>query len=160
MKRNYNTDDTEPESNFKLPPEAEYLFQVTDVTSLLLPDGTEDANIQRATLEIIGGEFEGTTILNRCNLDQEEKAFYFTRLFLKAMGEPYKGQFDTDTDRWIGRQFYATIKHTKSKDGTKTYANINEYNFDKKVEQQYKPPVGEIKNPNGVKTPEEIQWEN
>ena len=155
MKRNYNTEDTEPESNFKLPTEGEYLFQVTDVNPLVEPDGEND-NIQIAKIEIIGSEFEGTTILNRCNLDQEEKGFYFTRLFLKAIGEPYKGQFDTDTDRWIGRQFYATLKHTKSKDGTKTYANIDQYNFAKVVEQ-YKPPVGSG-NPGGVTDPKDIAW--
>ena len=144
MKRHYSTEEKEPESDFKLPTEGEYLFQVTDVNPLVEPSG-ENENIQIAQIEIVGGEFEGTTILNRCNLKQSEKAFYFTRLFLKAIGEGYKGEFDIDPDNWVGKQFYATIKHTKSKDGTKTYANINEYNFDKNVENQYKPPVSENK---------------
>ena len=154
MNRKYNTEDTEPESNFKLLPESEYLFQVTDVNPLVEPSG-ENENIQIAQIEVVGGEFEGTTILNRCNLKQDEKAFYFTRLFLKAIGESYKGQFEIETDRWIGRQFYATVKHSPSKDGTKTYANINEYNFDKKVEQVFQAP-----NPGGITKPEDIAWEN
>ena len=91
------------------------------------------------------------TILNRVNLDQSEKAFFFARLFLKAIGEPYKGEFFVETDRWIGRTFFATIKHTESKG--KTYANISEYNFDKKVEQVYQAP-----NPGGVTKPEDIVW--
>ena len=72
MKRSYHTEDTEPESNFKLPNEGEYLFQVTDVNPLVEADG-ENENIQIAKIEIIGGEFEGISLLNRCNLNQDEK---------------------------------------------------------------------------------------
>lgn len=153
MKRTYSTDDTEPtESQFKLPAEKEHLFVVVDINPAITPSG-EDDNIQIVKLEIIGGDDNGLSILNRVNLNQDDKAFYFSRLFLKAIGEPYKGQFEIETDRWIGCQFYATIKHTKSKNGTKTYANINEYNFDKKVD-----PVFQVKNPDGVTKPEEMVW--
>jgi hypothetical protein len=153
MKRTYNAEDTEPEqSNFKIPSEKEHCLTVTDVNPLKLPDGTEDDNIQIVKLEIVGGDEEGLTMINRVNLDQGEKSFYFARLFLKAIGEPYKGEFFVETDRWIGRTFFATVKHTDFKG--KTYANIAEYNFDKKVEQ-----VFQAKNPDGVKTPEEIAWE-
>lgn len=155
--RNYSTDDTEPnESNFKLPSEKEHLFQVVDINPAVMPSG-EDESIQVVKLEIIGGDDNGLSILNRVNLNEDWKGFFFTRLFLKAIGESYKGQFEVETDRWIGRQFYATIKHSKSKDGTKTYANIAEYNFDKKIDQVYKAPV--INNPDGVKSPEEIIWD-
>lgn len=154
MKRSYSTDDTEPtESNFKIPSEKEHLLQVTDVNSLKDAGGREDENIQIVKLEVVGGDEEGLTLLNRCNLDQGEKAFYFTRLFLKAIGEPYKGAFELDIDHWCGRQFYATVKHAKSKEGTKTYANISEYNFDKVVEQ-YKAHVGD----NTDDKKEEIVW--
>lgn len=152
MKRTFNTDENEPEAqNFKIPSEREHLFQITDVQPAKTNSGHDD-NIQVAHLEIIGGDEEGLTLLNRCNLNQDEKAFYFTRLFLKAICEPYKGQFEIETDNWIGRQFYATVKHTKSKDGTKTYANIAEYNFDKKITQQ-----SNI-NPGSIKSPEDIAW--
>lgn len=150
MKRTYTTEDTEPnESNFKLPSEKEHLLQVTDINPFVTPSG-EDNNIQVVKLEVVGGDEEGRTLLNRVNLNQDEKSFYFSRLFLKAICEPYKGQFEIETDRWIGRQFYAKIKHTISKDGTKTYANIAEYNFNKVVEQ-YKVPVSDDKK-------EEIIW--
>lgn len=156
VKRNYTADETEPnESNFKIPSEKEHLFCVTDVNPLIMPNGGIDENIQIVKLEVIGGEEEGLTLLNRVNLDQDWKGFFFTRLFLKAIGEPYKGQMEVDSDLWIGRQFYATVKHSPSKDGTKTYANINEYNFDKKIEQTYKPPVGE-----STIDPKDIAWEN
>lgn len=151
MKRTYHTDENEPtESQFKIPTEGEKLFQVTDINPAVTPSG-EDDNIQVVKLEIVGGDDNGLSILTRVNLNQDEKAFYFARLFLKAIGEPYKGQFEIETDRWIGRQFYATVKHTSSKG--KTYANIGEYNFDKKVEEVYQAP-----NPGGVKKPEDMDW--
>lgn len=157
VKKSYNTDETEPTaSNFKIPSEKEHLFVVTDLITYEDEVGVKmglDQNTIAVKLEVIGGDEEGLTLLNRVNLDPDWKGFYFTRLFLKAIGEPYKGVFDADSDRWLGRQFYATVKHTQSKDGTKTYANIGEYNFDKKVEQSYKEPVK-------VSTPEDIQWEN
>lgn len=152
VKRTYTTDENEPtESNFKIPSVKEHLFQITDINALVTPSG-EDESIQIVKLEVVGGNEEGTTLINRVNLNQDEKAFYFARLFLKAIGESYKGQFEIETDRWIGRQFYATVKHTESKG--KTYANIDQYNFDKHVEQ-YKPPVN---NPNNITDPKDIQW--
>lgn len=132
------------ESNFKLPPEAEYLLQITDVNPVSTPSGHEE-NLYRVHLEIVSGEEKGTTLLHRVNTDDSEKAFYYCRLFLKAIGEPYKGEFDIDVDNWVGKQFYATIKHNGK------YANIDEYNFEKKIENQYKKPVGEVKS-------EETEW--
>ena len=153
MRRSYSTDESEPtESQFELPSPTEHLFQVTDINPVVTPSG-EDDNIQVVKLEIVGGDDNGISILLRVNLNQDEKAFYFTRLFFKAIGEGYKGKFEIETDRWIGRQFYATIKHNKSKDGTKTYANIDTYNFDKKIEQVY-----QAHNPDNVTKPEDIVW--
>ena len=94
MKRNYNMPTDEPtESNFKIPSEKEHLFQVVDCNSLVTPSGEND-DIQIVKLEVVGGAEEGLTIQNRCNLNQDEKSFYFTRLFLKALGLNYKGQCD------------------------------------------------------------------
>jgi hypothetical protein len=154
MKRPFNVDDKEPEeSNFKLPSEKEHLLQVADVNSLKNPDGTTDDNIQIVNLEVVGGDEAGRTLQSRVNLDQNWKGFHFTRLFLKAIGEEYKGTFEVETDRWCGRQFYATVKHSPSKDGKKTYANIDQYNFDKKIEQVYKPAVQKVSDPS------QIAWE-
>lgn len=148
VKRNYNMDDNEPEEKkFDLPSEKEHLLQVVDIYTADDEVGQKlglDDNTVSVKLEVVGGEEEGRTLLNRCNLDQSEKAFYFTRMFLKAIGEPYKGQFDIETDRWIGRQLYATVKHNGK------YANIGEYNFDKKIDQQA---------PTAIKDPSQITWE-
>lgn len=152
MKRTYNTDQNEPEKKeFPKPTEKEHLFQVTDIfdyTSsigqrLALNDETVSVKI-----EVAGGDEEGRTMLIRLSLNDQDKGFFFTRMFLKATGQDYKGQITIDTDMWCGLQFYATVKHNGE------YANIKEYNFDKKIEQQ----VFKVKNPDGVTKPEEIQW--
>lgn len=150
MVRHVNAPDTEPEeSNFKIPSEKEHLFQISDFSY------DTDADVIIVRCEVVGSDEEGLSILHRVNINDQWKGFYFTRLFLKAIGEEYKGSFDIDESRWQARQFYATVVHNKSKDGSKTYANIKEYNFDKKIEQQYKAPVGELKNNDN----NDIKWE-
>lgn len=144
MVKHVNAPDSEPEaSNFKIPSESEHLLQVTDFTQ-----NEQDANIFSVKLEVVSGDEAGLTMLQRVNVDDTLKGFYYTRLFLKAIGEPYKGTFDIDENRWVGRQMYATVKHSKSKDGTKTYANIDTYNFEKMVE-----------HPKQVATTDDISWD-
>lgn len=151
VKRNYQMDDNEPEEKkFDLPSEKEHLLQVVDIFTSDDEVGQKlglDDNTVSVKLEVVGGDEEGRTLLNRCNLEQTEKAFYFTRMFLKAIGEPYKGVFDIETDRWVARQFYATVKHSGK------YANIDHYNFDKKIEQVYKEPIK-------TTDPSDIAWDD
>lgn len=145
VRRQASADTEEPEnSNFKLPSEdMEHLFQVVDKWT-----DKKDNNVVVAKLEVVGGDEQGRTILHRVNTDDGWKGFYFTRLFLKAIGEPYKGTFTIDDDNWLGRQFYGTVVHSGK------YANINDYNFEKMVEQV------DIK-PNIVKpVDEEIAWDS
>ncbi len=157
VKRSYSTEDKEPEaSNFKIPSQKEHLFQVSDIITSQDELGIKmglDENTYAVKCEVVGGDEAGLTLLNRVNLDPDWKGFFFTRLFLKAIGEPYKGVFEADTDHWQARQFYATVKHSESKG--KTYANIDQYNFDKKIEQQYQAPVGDK-----VTDPKDISWED
>lgn len=129
MPRQVNAPNEEPEeSKFSLPSEKEHLLQIVD----FWPDA-EDTNIIVTRIEVVGGSEEGRSILHRVNLDDQAKGFYYTRLFLKAIGENYKGSFKINEEAWSGKQFYATVVHDSSKG--KTYANINEYNFEKKIEQ-------------------------
>lgn len=146
MVRHATAPNEEPEqSNFKIPSEKEHLMQVVD-----LWEDKNDPDVQVCKLEVVGGEEEGLSILQRFNINDQLKSFFYCRMFLKAIGEPYKGEFDINPENWIGKQLYCTVKHSQSKG--KTYANIDEYNFDKKVEQ-YKEPV---------KSPEEIEmnWDD
>lgn len=157
VKRTATASDQEPEqSSFEMPSEKEHLLQVVDVFDASY-DGNKfnlDENTVIAKLEVVGGDEEGRSLLNRCSLDDQWKGFFATRLFLKAIGEPYKGDnFSIDTDNWIGRQFYALVGHTEHKG--KMYAGIKEYNFDKMVDNSSAPSsvAGDKVNP------EEIAWD-
>lgn len=155
VKRTYDLPDDEPEQgNFKLPSQKEHLFQCTDVFTCN-DDNNKfklDDNTVIAKLEVVGGEEEGLTLIQRLSLDQDWKGFFATRLFLKAIGQDYKGKgLSIDTDFWPGTQFYATVVHNEHKG--KTYANISEYNFEKRVEQMVNKKE---EKPKG----EEISWDN
>lgn len=158
VKRNANAPDQEPEqASFEMPSEKEHLLQVVDI----FDQNTDankfdlDANTVLAKCEVVGGEEEGRSLLNRMSLDDGWKGFFATRLFLKAIGEPYKGKdFPIDTDNWVGRQFYATIVHNESKG--KKYANIKEFNFEKMVDNSGAPTkVQEQAETN----PDNIAWD-
>ena len=147
-KRTASSSNEEPEQKkFELPSAKEHLFQVVDFVDMKEPD----PDIMLTKIEVVGGDEEGRSLLQRLSLDDKWKGFFATRLFLKAIGEPYKGNdFPIDTENWIGRQFYATIEHAEYKG--KNYANIDEYNFDKPVEQvNTNPNTTEAKA-----TPEEV----
>lgn len=142
VRRNVKTSNQEPDQKeFKLPSEKEHLLQVVDFID------SDDSDFVRPKCEVVGGEEEGRTLLNRVSLDPEWKGFFATRLFLKAISEPYKGDIEIDTDRWIGRQFYATVIHNKG------YANIREYNFDKIVDNSRQ--EADIKSTK----PETVAWD-
>jgi len=160
VKRTVNAGDGEPEQgSFEKPSEGEHLFQVVDVFDQSY-DGNKfdlDSNTVIAKCEVVGGDEEGRSLLNRCSLDDTWKGFFATRLFLKAIGEPYKGQGLTiDTDAWVGRQFYATVVHNESKG--KTYANIKEYNFEKMVDNSGAPTKSEEQNADVLNG--EIAWDD
>jgi hypothetical protein len=147
VKRTMTAPNDEPEQRkFELPSEGEHQMQVVD----LWTDKTDD-NVVIVKLEVSEGDELGRSILHRVNLDSTWKGFFLTRLFLKAIGEPYKGEFETDEDMWIGKVFYATIIHNVGNNG-KTYANIDQFNFDRVIKQV------EFKKDDG-KIPEEIAWD-
>lgn len=143
VKRTVTAPNDEPEQGkFKLPSEGEHLFQVVEKWA----DKTDD-NVIITKLEVAEGDEIGRSILHRVNLDSEWKGFFLTRLFLKAIGEPYKGEFEVDDDMWIGKCFYASVIHNKEKDkrtgevvpNGKTYANIDQFNFDKLADNSGSP---------------------
>lgn len=132
VKRKANCPDSDPaQKSFARPSEREHLFQVSDVFTFE-DEMSEKLNLNPDTVsvecEVVGGEEAGRTILIRLSLDANWKGFFMTRLFLKAINQPYRGEIEIDTDEFQGRQFYATVKHEG------TYANIDKFNFDKIVE--------------------------
>lgn len=136
VKRTASAGDDEPtQSTFEKPSEGEHLLQVVDIFDNFYERNkfNLDASTIIAKLEVVGGKEEGRSLLTWSNIDSSAKNFWSTRLILKAVGEEYKGDnFVIDTDKWIGKRFYATVAHSTSDDGKKTYANIETYNYDKK----------------------------
>jgi hypothetical protein len=159
VQRTARASNDEPEQkSFDLPSEKEHLFQVVDVYDFDNNPYNFDLGPDEviAKCEVVSGEESGRTLLNRMSLTSEWKGFFATRLFLKAIGEPYKGdEFPIDTDNWQARQFYATVVHNKSKTD-KVYANIKEFNLDKIVDQA---PVPKIESAPTSKPEEEIAWD-
>lgn len=135
VKRTASGENEPEQKSFDMPSEREHLLQVVDVYDMDFNNNklNLDPNTVAARLEVVGGNEEGLSMLCRLGLDDNWRGFFATRTFLKACGLAYKGKdFPIDTDEWPGRQFYATVIHVQSKG--KTYANIKEYNFDKKVD--------------------------
>ena len=151
VKRTINADNNEPEQKeFDRPTEKEHLFQVTDIFDYTSEMGQKlalnDTTVS-IKLEVVSGDEAGRTLLQRMDLDENGKGFWATRLFLKATGQDYKGSITIDTDLWCGLQLYGTVKHNGD------YANIKEYNFDKKIEQPNR-----SMNPGNITDPKEIAW--
>jgi len=155
VKRTVTAPNDEPEQGkFKLPSEGEHLFQVVDKWA----DKTDD-NVIITKLEVAEGDEIGRSILHRVNLDSEWKGFFLTRLFLKAIGEPYKGEIDIDDDMWIGKCFYATIIHNVSVNNGKTYANIDQFNFDKLADNSGSPTKMTPEEKQKAIENNEIEWD-
>jgi hypothetical protein len=104
-----------------------------------------DENTVCVKLEVAIGDELGRTMLQRCSLDPTWKGFFATRMFLKAIGEPYKGDIDIDTDRWIGRQAYVNVVHNGQ------YANVADYNFEKCAS------LSQV-NPGGITKAADLEW--
>jgi len=140
VKRTASATEEPEQSDFPKPSEGEHLFQVSNIYDQQdHPEkfDIDDPDTAIAQVEVVGGDEEGRTMLIQCTLDDSLKKFYYTRMFLKAIGCEYKGSnFPIDSDEWQGKQFYATVIHVLNKDKTKTFANIKEYNFEKMVEQK------------------------
>lgn len=141
VKKTVNCPDNEPEQKkFEMPSAGEHMMQVVDWWA-----DKSDENLVIVKLEVSEEPELGRSILHRVNTDEKWKGFFTTRLFLKAIGEPYKGEgISIDSDRWVGKIFSCFIIHNKSEKNGNIYANIDTYNFDKKVEQFDAPKNEEI----------------
>lgn len=136
VKRNATAPEEEPtQGNFKKPSEGiKHLFQVVDIIS-------EDGDIVVVRLEVSGGKEEGRSVRHRVDCDPDGKGFWATRLFLKAVKEPYKGEISIDSDNWIGREFRSDVVHNPDKnDASKVYANLGQYEYDEYDEQKKTDP--------------------
>lgn len=119
MKRTVNMPDDDPSiKNFPIPPVGEHKFRIIDVMD------TDDVDIVSAKCEVISESGKETSLLHRITLNEKDKFFWLTRLFLKCISEPCRGAIVViDTDAWIGRTFTGVVKHSVDS----KYANIKEF---------------------------------
>lgn len=143
--------DVQAQGNFKLVPVGEHRFQITDVIE------SGDLDFVSAKCEVVSQSGEGLTLLHRLTLNDGDKFFWLTRLFLKAIGEPHTGTVEIDTDAWIGRQFTGRVEHSVSKD--KTYANIKEIMFREGDIYIHPTKLGNDGSTPQVSDPKDIQWD-
>lgn len=135
VQRNCSMGEDEPKSFLK-PSEGEHLLAVAEVFDETndpygLGLGPDDVSVK---FEVAAGPELGRTLLHRMNINPDWPGFFVVRKFLKSVGLPYKGDVLVDSDEWQGCQCYATVIHKKADNG-KTYANIDDYNYEKIVEQ-------------------------
>lgn len=106
----------------------------------LLPDGTYQLKIVKADLkESKSGNPMVTvdlSVVNSLNhngakimfhnvtiIPNDEKGAWIAKLFLKAIGQPYKGNVTIDTDAWLGKIINAEVGVREY--DNKKYNNIN-----------------------------------
>lgn len=156
MKRTYDFSDDEPgEYKNDLPSERNHQLQVVEVFTYEDEIGQKlnlDENTISVKCEVAEGDETGRSLLHRLTLDENNRGFFATRLFLKAINMPHKGKGITiDSDMWIGEHFSAFIVHNTGKN-KKIFANIDTYNLD----GSYDP--SKIPDPKPIKE-EEIEWD-
>lgn len=128
VRRTVNAGDSEPDQKkFESPSAGEHLMQVVDVYDSTNAPGKMvlDEMTVCVKLEVAIGDELGRTMLNRLSLDPTYKGFFATRMFLKAIGQDYKGNIEIDTDEWIGKQAYVNVVQNGQ------YTNVDGYNFEK-----------------------------
>lgn len=154
VRRTVNTSNDEPENmDFTKPSEGRHLLQVVEVFDFeenphpKLNLGPDDVS---AKLEVAEGPEIGRTLLHRMTINEEEKFFFRTRQFLKAISEPYKGKgILINSENWQGRKLYSTVVHNGK------YANLDKIDLDNLIEQEILPPAPPAKNAG-----DEIAWDS
>lgn len=138
-----NCSNDEPiKTEFQNPSEGQHCFKVVEVfDSGSLKFKLDDETVM-VKLVVCEGDEKGRNIFHRLSLNSEWSGFFMTRLFLKAIGQNYKGNIEINTSNWKDKKFFGTVIHNPSKDGKKIYANINDYNFEKtfaEIKQELSP---------------------
>ncbi len=137
VKRTVNMPDEDPsEKSYPVVPVGEHKFRIIDV----LP--TDDVDTVSCKLEVISDSAKEMSMLHRTSISEKNKFFWLTRLLLKCIGEPCRGNVEIDTDAWIGRTFTGRVEHSGK------YANIREFIY------KDEPQVPSKEQHNG----KDIQW--
>lgn len=99
----------EPErKEFKLLADGEYTFFVKAVEEATSQAGNPMAKV---TLAVAYGPSKGTLVWHNVTfLPPEAKGAFFAKKFLKAIGQPHKGNITVNVVAWAGKQFLGTVE--------------------------------------------------
>lgn len=122
MRRTYDATGVSMEGNFTIAPEGVYdlvILKVTDIKDGLPWKTKNGDDYVSVETEIASGEFANTKVWHGVTVmeDKTRKGAGMALQFLKAIGEPYEGKFEIDTDRWVGKRFRAKLKIAKDNQG-------------------------------------------
>lgn len=124
VQRNY--DDYEENTGGGIMPDGKYMFEIAEKEDSNSKAGDVMINITlRCVEEAYSGNFVWDRILLPLPNSPAHKVIGRSKRFLHCIGEPYQGNFDVDTDRWVGKLVEAEIGHevydSKSKNIVKRY---------------------------------------
>jgi len=128
VSRNY--DDHEEQEGFRCLPDGNYMFEILEKEDTYSKD--DDVMIKITLRCIEEGEYEGIYVWDNILLPEPDsrahKIIGRSKRFLHAIGEPYQGNFDTDTDDWVGKTVEAKIILSEYTQGPKKGKPKNDVN--------------------------------
>lgn len=103
------------ESDYSPAPEGVYRLIITKVTDTKddqpwkTKNGDDYVSVECEIDD--AGEWLGKKVWHGCTFmdDKSRKGAGMALQFLKAIDEPWEGQFDIDTDNWVGKRFRAKL---------------------------------------------------
>lgn len=130
----------ESDGSFELLPEGEYLFEISEVGESTTQNDDPMAKLVLVVKE--EGQYKGKKVWENIVIPNEgSKAWKImgrTKFFLHCIGEPFEGEFDWDTSRWLYRTVSAMVRHEVQEQGKyagKKKAVIETYLLDTAVQQ-------------------------
>lgn len=99
----------EPErKEFRLLDDGEYTFFIKAVEEATSQAGNPMAKV---TASVAYGPSKGTLVWHNVTfLPPEAKGAFFAKKFLKAIGQPHKGNISVNVLAWAGKQFLGTVE--------------------------------------------------
>jgi hypothetical protein len=129
MKIVRNYDDFDEQEGYKLLPDGTYMFEISEKEDSESKNGDPMIKIVLRCIE--EGDYEGSLVWDNILIPDVDspssKIIGRTKRFLHAIGEPFQGDFDVDTDNWINKIVEAKISIGEF-DGKKKN-NVDRYNL-------------------------------
>ena len=111
MRVSRNYDEYQEQEDFQLLPDGTYMFEIYEVSDGYSSNNDPMPNITLRCIE--EGEYEGNKVWDNILIPSPDspahKIIGRTKRFLHAIGEPYQGDFDVDTDNWLNKTVEAKI---------------------------------------------------